>query len=419
MIGEIMLGVEVATKVYVFGRWAHKKTKRIRSGPPSLTSTGKDSLIRVEYFSLTKDAGFWHKFKLGREGYKEENRLEQDKTKLIHHYPALKQTLLANKHVGMMPYEVLSRTTEGIGLSVQNTAFTVSPALRNIYEKTKENLVSHFRRMNIQYVPTCLTRACDWNRKSKTLTVEQVEYTDAAATNIIADLNIPKALGRTALLEGRTEAANSIRNYDLSLSKKPGAYPSLKNSSLANPIGVAAIAVTADDRLILTHRPRSVSTYAYKLGPSSSGYVTWNDVASNKTNSLDSILTTALKREIAEELHLDLSRDISELHSLGLYRELYRAGMPQAFYFFRTRLLAEQVVSRIRDCQDFKEAIGVVAIPVNRVALTLIISALVRQQKIDSLDIGLEAQGLLTALACNGEKFVFASQASQSKRGAR
>ena len=409
MIGEILTGIEVATKVYAGGRWVQRNIRR-RRGHLSSGPVDKDNPLQAVYFSLTKDAGTWRKFWLGREGFKEENRLRQGHSELISYYSGLKRGLLADKHIGPMPYEVLSTDTQEIGLSVLDTSFTLPSALRSLYDATQVSLVSHFRRMGIQYTPTYLARACDWDKKAKTLSVEKVSYTVAAATNMIADLNLTAALGNTVLLEGQTEAANSIRDYELSLSKKPRCFPPLQDSSLANPIGVAGIALTADDRLILTHRSRSVSSYASKLGPSSSGYVTWNDVSESKDkDSLDSVLVRALKREIAEELHLDLSRDISDLRSLGLYREMYRAGMPQAFYYFRTRLTAEQLVSLMRDSQDFSEAIGVLAIPVNRAALTKIISALIRLQKIGPLDVGLEAQGLLTALVRNGEEFIFRS----------
>jgi len=104
---------------------------------------------------------------------------------------------------------------------------------------------------------------------------------------------------------------------------------------------------------------------------------------------------------------LDLSYDISELYPLGFYREHYRAGMPQGFYCFRINLTAEKLVSRISDAQDFRECIGIFAISVNQIALAKIIATLVRVQKASTLGIGLEAQGLLTALALNGEDFLF------------
>jgi len=81
--------------------------------------------------------------------------------------------------------------------------------------------------------------------------------------------------------------------------------------------------------------------------------------------------------------------------------------MPQGFYCFRINLTAEKLVSRMRDAQDFQECTGMFFIPINRQGFSRIIATLVRAQKAGVLELGLEAQGLLTALALNGEDFLF------------
>jgi hypothetical protein len=406
-IGLIASLIEVSTKVYSGGRWVQKKLQEWKV-PSSIGLADKQFKFLAEYFSLTTDAGLWREFKLGREKLREEKRLLHDRTRLMELYPGLSSKLLVDMRIGQMPYEVLTYKLQEVELVVQNSKFRIRPALRDIYDATYTSLVEHYRRVGIQYEPTQLPRACNWVRGK--LTIEQAEYTDAASTNMMADLNIETALNKTALLENNSGTCNTIREYDQSLAEKPGCYPSFKKSSLANPIGVAGIAITADNKLILTHRSRRVSSYAYRLGPSSSGYVTWHDMLSSKEKTLNSLLITGLKREIAEELHLDLSRDISELYPLGFFREFYRAGMPQAFYCFRIQLTAEELVSRMRDAQDFRECIGVLSISVNRQLISRIITTLVRAQKIGSLSLGLEVQGLLTALALNGEDFLFAEE---------
>lgn len=403
-ISTIASIIEISTKVYSGGRWLQKQIQEWKV-PSTFGVTDRNFAVSADYFSLTADKGAWRKFKLGRENLREEKRLLHDKAKLIEAYPGINENLLVDKRISQMPYKVVTPTTKAVSLLVQDKKFQIPHAIQDIYDATYKSLIEHYRRVGIQYEPSTLVRVCNWDGNE--ITVQPTEYTHAASTNLIADLNIEMALGKTVLLENNLGTANTIREYDLSLSSNIGEYPEFNKSALANPIGVAGIAITADNKLILTHRPRSVSTYAYKLGPSSSGYVTWHDLQSRSENSLHSLLIAGLKREIAEELHLDLSYDISELYPLGFYREHYRAGMPQGFYCFRINLTAEKLVSRISDAQDFRECIGIFAISVNQIALAKIIATLVRVQKASTLGIGLEAQGLLTALALNGEDFLF------------
>ena len=403
-IGTIASLIEISTFMYSSGRWVKQKVDESKISP-SIGIVDKNFKFSAEYYSLTTDMGAWRKFKLGRENFREEKRLLHDRAKLIELYPALIKNLLMDDRIGQMPYEVVAYQLETIKLKIRDTEFRVCPALLGIYDATYNNLVNHYRRVGIQYEPITLVRACDWSTGK--LTIEQTGYTEAASTNLIADLDVGIALNKVMLLENEFGTSNTIRGYDLSLADTLGSYPTFKKSSLANPIGVAGIAITADNKLILAHRSRRVSTYAHKLGPSSSGYVNWHDVQSRNEDTLNSLLITALKREIAEELHLDLSRDISDIYPLGFFREFYRAGMPQGFYCFRVNLTAEKMVSRMRDAQDFQECAGMFFIPINRQSFSRIIATLVRVQKAGMVVLGLEAQGLLTALAHNGEDFLF------------
>ena len=403
-IGAIASLIEISTFIYSSGRWVKQKVQE-SSIHSSIGVVDKKFKLSAEYYSLTSDMGMWRKFKLGRESFREEKRLMHDKGRLIDFYPALTQSLLADNRIGQMPYEVITHDPRTIEVDVHDTAFDVRPALLDVYDTTYTNLVNHYRRVGIQYEPTTLVRVCDWGNGK--ISVQRTDYTEAASTNIIADLDVELALKKVLLLENGLGTTNTIREYDLSLSDIPGRYPTFKNSSLANPIGVAGIAITADNKLVLTHRSRRVSSYAHKLGPSSSGYVTWHDVQSRNENTLNAMLIKGLKREIAEELHLDLSRDISELYPLGFFREFYRAGMPQGFYCFRINLTADKLVSRMRDAQDFQESVGLFCVPINRLGFSKIVATLVRAQKAGVLELGLEAQGLLTVLALNGENFLF------------
>jgi hypothetical protein len=403
-ISLIASAIEISTLVYSGGRWVQKKLQNWKV-PSSLSVADRQFRFPVEYFSLTTDRGVWREFKLGRESLREEKRLLHDRDGLLGIYPGLTGRLLVDGRIRQMPYEVLTFRPQDVHLSVQDQRFQIRPALRQVYDATYTSLVEHFRRIGIQYEPTYLPRVSDWT--GERLILERAEYTDAAATNMIADLDLESVFNKTPLLENGTGTCNTLREYDRSLAEQPGCLPPFRVSSLANPVGVAGIALTADHKLILTHRPRGVSTYASRLGPSSSGYLTWHDLQTRREDKLHSVLASGLKREIAEELHLDLSQDVSEMYPLGFFREFYRAGMPQGFYAFRINLTAEKLVSRLRDTQDFRECIGILSIPVNRQVISRILATLVQTQRVGSMDLGLEAQGLLTALALHGEEFLF------------
>lgn len=393
---------EVTIKIYKGTTWINEKIEEWRI----VDNPGREEFkIPCLYYSLTKDIGLWRKFKLGRESYNEENRLIQDRVRLLNFYPHLSDRLLTDKRIGQAPYESIIKNIKKVKLEILKTKYTIPPALKDVYNEIHKSLIDHYRRVGIQFEPTRIVRIN--NIENNLVNIEQVDYTESAATNLICDLDLKNAFNKSILLENNSGVANTIREYDLSLSDKEGNLPSFKKSALGNPIGVAGIGMTNDNKLLFMHRSRSVSTYAYKFGPTSSGYVTWNDINLLKSSTLNELLIISLKREIAEELHLDVSHETSELYPLGLYREFYRAGMPQAFYCFKINLTADEVVSRMKDAQDFRECVGVFSISINKQAFSRIIASIIKSQRIGEIEIGLELQGLLVALASNGEDFLF------------
>ncbi len=410
-LSTIISAITIIEKVYAAGKWMNQQHSEWK---PSVSIGSIDERTKIEgaeYFRLSPKAGPWRTFNYGKEKFREEKRLTHDRLKLLDIYPGIAGRLLVDNRMGQMPYEVLNYETSRLGLSIRDTRFTVPAALRGIYDVTRSGLVEHYKRVGVQYEPLLLARVYDvGSEQGEMVTIEQTNYTDAASTNLIVDLDIHDVLNKTLLLEDGNGTATTIREYELSLSESQGSYPSFRKSSLANPIGVAGIAITADNKLILAHRSRSVSTYAGKLAPSSSGYVSWRDVLSVKNGSLDSVLRLALEREISEELHLDIACDISGMYPLGMFRELYRAGMPQAFYGLKIKLTSDELIERISDSRNFPEYMGIFFIPVNRYVLIKVLTTLVRAGTIKSWPIGLEVQGLLTALARNGEALFFTTE---------
>ena len=399
----ILSHITVAEKVYNDGKWVTQNIAPWR--PPAGTGNVDDQLKidGAEYYRLQTETDAWRTFDLGKEKFREENRLTHNRQQLIGAYPGLAGQLLADQRVSAMPYQIVSEAIAELKLAVRETQYQTPAELSSIYEVTRSGLVEHYKRAGITYEPAQLARIAG---AGDALTLEQTNYTDAASTNLIADLNLANALGKRLLMEN-TGTARTIREYDSSLAENPGCLPAFHRSALANPLGVAGIGLTADNRLVLSHRSRSVSTYAGRLAPSASGYISWQDVTSQPGASLNTVLQLALAREISEELHLNPTRDLSNLHPLGLYREFYRAGMPQAFYAFKLRLTADELIERITSSHSHAEFKGLLFIPVDRQVLAKAIATLVRAERIKDWEVGLEAQGLLTALARRGENFFF------------
>lgn len=330
----IASAIEIMKFVYEGEKWIGKH-KEWETGIPH-REIEKEFKFGVEYYTLSP-CGNWRIFNFGGEKFSEDKRLNQKQEKLIDEYPGLEGQLLVDGRIGRMPYQELCRDTDQVMISVHDSQFTIHPTLKDIRDAIYRDLVQHFRHIGIIYEPYDLARVCDWRSTPKQcMDIEIANYTDVAATNLIADLNLSKAIGKAPLRPDRLEITKTLREYDSTLSEAPGGLPSFGASLLANPIGVAGLAITADNKILLTHRPRSVSTYADKLGPSASGYLMWSDVPSTTDGYLNTYLLAGLKREIYEELHLDISRDVSMFKPLGIFREMYRAGMPQAFYAFKT-----------------------------------------------------------------------------------
>ncbi len=398
-LGTVSVILDLTIKAFEGGKWVLKKIAPINFKSQNILGDNNFK-FPAEYYTFTCDKGKWQSLKFGKEKLLENNRLIHDKSKLINFYPGIVEKALRDNRIGIMPYEVISRNQDNIQLKKLNSNYLICSGLKSIYDETNKALVEHYRRMKITYEPSSLARVCKWDHNS--ITIEQVNYTEAASTNMIADLDITSTFNKCFLMEDASGISNNIRNYDMSFSSEPGTYPSFKQSSLANPIGVAGIALTTDNKIILSHRSRNVSSYGYKLGPSSSGYVNWFDTF-DSTDKFKSILEKALMREISEELHVDLTKDVSILHPLGFYREFYRAGMPQAFYLFKLNITSEELINKLVDAGDFRESIGIFSFSINKEVFSKIISLLVNAKEIKNFDIGIEAQALLTALALHEE----------------
>ncbi|HVO71982.1 MAG TPA: hypothetical protein VMT24_18160 [Aggregatilineaceae bacterium] len=214
----------------------------------------------------------------------------------------------------------------------------------------------------------------------KVTLLRPVHYSEAMATNLIADVPLS--------LFGLDEPSTP-RLLDRGAN---GTLRPLEESMLANPIGVAGLAISRDGQILTMHRAKHLSTYADVLGATSSGYVDWSDITA-APGSLNAALLFALRREIGEELYL-MPEEIDGIDfvPLGVYREFYRAGFVQAFYGFSLPLSAGELAERLNTHGPHGEFQALVALPRG-----VDLAALFDQGAMAGVPVGKELQGLLAA----------------------
>ena len=401
MLEAIAASIEIVTFTAKLGKWVIDSSKSWDLSPKE--GEVNDTLsFSIDYHLLSNDIGIWSKVRLGRETLREDNRLMHNRRRLLETYPGSNSNTLIDNRIIQIPYEVIIADIDKAQFNVSSKKYGVDAEILSLNSKMREAMTEHSRTQNQQFHNANLVRAAIWNHEESKLIVQKVEYFDNLSTNFIADLDIERMVGKK-LTSVLGKSTNTLRQFDLALSDAPGKLTPLHLSSLANSIGVAGIALTADNRLILTQRPRTVSTYSGKIGVSSSGYLTWSDLENYSGTNLNDLFQSCLKREINEELSLDVSSEVDDFVPLGFYREMYRSGMPQAFYFFRTSLTSDEVAQRVKDAGRFHECVGLFFVPVNKQVLTSRIASIIMPEKLGDLVVSLEAQGVLLALAKYGE----------------
>lgn len=314
---------------------------------------------------------------LARKRLDEALRLCADPDRLLSFYPALRGRVLVDPFGARQPYLPWVANPADVRFRCLSEPYRCHPALSVLQVAVNRALGSN---------STCMLHVCGWTPES-VLTLSPADYTDIAATNLLADLNLPE-LGADLWHEPQP----TLRLWDIARSECRGDLPSPERSGLVNPMGVAGLILTVDGFLTLAHRSRRVSTYADRLGPSASGYVEWADVQACSTDSLNDLMQSTLRREMAEELRLN-SAEIDNIAALGLYRELYRAGLGQGFYAVTIRLTADELFERAASARDRGEFAGMAFVPANEEALRDLLAGKIPQMPL----MGLEARGLASA----------------------
>jgi hypothetical protein len=190
------------------------------------------------------------------------------------------------------------------------------------------------------------------------ISLAKATYLDQVGTNITADVPIlpPAGRRRASPLTGRT-----CRQLD---TLDDGQLKPLSECIQANTIGVTAVAVDRDNRIIARFRKGTdlrSDDVQQRLGAMrqgwhcfSSGVLEWSDIAegaaSASTAKFCDGLTEGMRREIWYETGFARDSDDYSIVPYGFARELKRPGKPQFFFLTKFHnMTAEEVCARVEE----------------------------------------------------------------------
>lgn len=136
-----------------------------------------------------------------------------------------------------------------------------------------------------------------------------------------------------------------------------GILPELRDSSLANTLGISIMVTTKDNYLILPRRSQKVTTDKGNYSPSASGVVDVIDINNGKEFESDaerSFYDLSIEREIEEELGIK-KEELSNIEFLGMTRDLIKGGKPEIHFETTTKLTHLEVKERWEKALDKNE----------------------------------------------------------------
>lgn len=162
----------------------------------------------------------------------------------------------------------------------------------------------------------------------------------------VQGVNYKHYLHTNLVLDAKSKRKHTLREW----LHPEGKLEKLKNSPLANNLGVNILLFTADGSLIMQKRSKKVAFRSGELCPSASGTMALIDMGNDSERSLASI---SKLREAFEELGIfksDIPSD--QIIFLGVTRELIRGGEPEMFFFGKTNLSEKELAKRWEDARD-------------------------------------------------------------------
>ncbi len=351
-----------------------------------------NSLFESEYFGFRKPIKIKQKFLIGEKEFTSPQRITSNTTKLFNYYPREdSKRILSWKGNQFLPYTLQRSNLKNLQIEKAVSQFKIPKELNSILNIVKDSLIQNYAQKGVLYTPDSLGRL--HSLQKNILQIQKVNYTETVATNLICDLKLNHSFFATNQRNYKSKSF-TLRKFDMQRSKKKGTLPEWEDSCMANPMGVAGLGISKDRHLLFTHRSSHVSIFPLQLGPTASGYVNWTDCTSCISKSMDTLGKNVLLREIQEELGLE-SSEISKVHSLGLYKEFFRAGFPQIFYSFHISYTVQELIQKLRNSIDNLEGIGILSIPIQAFRDSQQVSQLLTKPKIHGIQMSTEALALL------------------------
>jgi hypothetical protein len=224
----------------------------------------------------------------------------------------------------------------------------------DLYTVRNKDIVPYYKGLkrtlfgpNVELSDGVCARLKDFEQTTKTFTFQKVSYFDYLKTNLAMD----NANASISLRQELHQASKSVQP--------------LRESPLANHLGINILIFSNGGEAVLHRRSREVLVRPDELCSSASGAITFRDVSFSKTESL-TLADLFLNRETEEELGSKVAENVKGATSfLALTREIIRGGKPELFLFANSTLSWEEIVDSYENSEGKRRNESVEILPLN------------------------------------------------------
>ncbi|MCL2287840.1 MAG: hypothetical protein FWC33_01475 [Candidatus Bathyarchaeota archaeon] len=194
---------------------------------------------------------------------------------------------------------------------------------RNVNKKISEGKDIY----NNNFVKLC----DDLGLNTKSVTVRKTDYYTNISTN--------DAIDSCARLKGKASLYIEGKNFSIN---KNGKLYDLKHSTCANIVGASTLAITSDNKVVISKQGWLNDVNNGKYVPSGSGSADYDDLKIS-THTFSCFLKKAMERELKEELHLNNQTLKINTIIISYLRLLNRGGKPDFFGISRICATSDEI----------------------------------------------------------------------------
>lgn len=186
----------------------------------------------------------------------------------------------------------------------------------------------------------------DWNIEKGKITIQPATYFDQVGTNLTLDW-ASGCLGESASMTLRNDVERKAND----------GLPQLKDSVLANTLGVAVVIVSGGQDIIVPIRGNEQAIMMEgRFHCSASGVFAWDGVYEKASAPTFEFFMDGMAREIESET--GLLREDYALTPLAFSRELIRGGKPQLFFIAETDKTVSEIQAGMLEAEEKWEFIS-------------------------------------------------------------